>query len=152
VALFHYLLVVMRPIDLKNIRILLSLGRVHTSTPRHLFPPHWKSNQRAPAKPKTIGEKIKRHRLELHWLQIEVAKKIGISSTSVSNWERGITSPSRRMTKKIQKFLDYTPKLTPKIQRNNFCCRICGISNVSTEPCLFEKTCNSTVNPWASLT
>jgi hypothetical protein len=47
------------------------------------------------------------------------------------------------MTKKIQEFLDYTPKPTRKIQRNIFCCRICGISNVSTEPCLFEKTCNS---------
>jgi transcriptional regulator with XRE-family HTH domain len=143
VALFHYLLVVMRPIDLKNIRILLFLGRVHTSTPRHQFPPHWKSNQRAPANPKTIGEQIKRHRLELHWLQTDVAKKIGISSASVGNWERGITSPSRRMTKKIQEFLDCPPKPTPKIQRNSFCCRICGIPNVSTEPCLFEKACNS---------
>jgi transcriptional regulator with XRE-family HTH domain len=133
----------MQQIQLKNIRLLLSLFPFHISRPRHIFPPHWKSNQRAPAKPKTIGKKIKRHRLELHWLQIDVAKKIGISSTSVSNWERGITSPSRRMTKKIQEFLDCPHKPTPKIQRNSFCCRICGISNVSAEPCLFEKTCNS---------
>lgn len=133
----------MPSITLKNIRILLSLGPVHTSTPRHLFPPHWKLNQQAPANPKTIGEKIKKHRLDHHWLQRDVAKKIGISSTSVSNWERGITSPSRRKTKKIHEFLDSPPKPTPKIQRNSFCCRTCGISNISTEPCLFEKTCNS---------
>jgi transcriptional regulator with XRE-family HTH domain len=133
----------MRSINLKNIRILLSLGPVHTSTPRHLFPPHWKSNQRIPVNPKTIGENIRRYRLELYWLQIDVAKKIGISSKSVSNWERGITSPSRGMTKKIQKFFNFPPKPTPKIQRNIFCCQICGISNVSTEPCLFERTCKS---------
>jgi len=133
----------MPSINLKNLRILLSLGPVHTSTPRRLFPPHWKSNQRPPANPKTIGEKIKKYRLDHHWLQRDIAKKIGISATSVSNWERGITSPSRRRTKRIQEFLDCPPKPTPKIQRNSFCCRICGISNVSTEPCLFEKTCNS---------
>ena len=133
----------MQTLHIENLLRLLSLSSVHTSTPRHLFPPHWKSNQRAPAKPQTIGEQIKRHRLGLHRLQTDVAKKIGISSTSVSNWERGITSPSRRMTKKIDEFLDYAPKLTLKIQRNSFCCQICGISNVSTEPCLFEKTCNS---------
>jgi transcriptional regulator with XRE-family HTH domain len=93
--------------------------------------------------PQTLGEQIKNHRLELHWLQTDVAAKVGISSTSVSNWERGITSPSRRMTKKIQEFLDCLPKPTPKIQRKSFCCRMCGICNVSIQPCLFEKTCNS---------
>jgi transcriptional regulator with XRE-family HTH domain len=30
--------------------------------------------------------------LELHWLQAHGAAKIGISSASVSDWERGITS------------------------------------------------------------
>jgi hypothetical protein len=59
------------------------------------------------------------------------------------NWERGITSPSRRMTKRIQEFLDFTPKLIPKIQENSFCCQTCGISNTSSECCLFEKICIS---------
>jgi transcriptional regulator with XRE-family HTH domain len=133
----------MPSINLKHLQTMLSLPPVHTSTPRHIFPPHWKSNQQTPTGPKTIGEKIKKHRLDHHWLQRDVAKKIGISSASVSNWERGITSPSRRMTKKIREFFDCPPKPIPKIQRNSFCCRVCGISTVSTEPCLFEKTCNS---------
>jgi len=141
--ILHYLLVVMPSIDLKHLRILLSLGPVYTSTPRHVFPPHWKSNQRTPANPKTIGEEIKKHRLDHHWLQRDVAKNIGASSTSVSNWERGVTSPSRRMKKKIREFLNSPPKPTPKIQRISFCCWICGISNASTEPCLFERICNS---------
>jgi transcriptional regulator with XRE-family HTH domain len=93
--------------------------------------------------PQTLGEQIKKHRLELHWLQTDVAVKIGVSSTSISNWERGTTSSSRRMTKKIQEFLDYSPKFISKVHRNNFHCQTCGISNTSSECCLFEKICNS---------
>jgi transcriptional regulator with XRE-family HTH domain len=129
--------------QLKNIRLLLSICPLHISRPYRQLPRHWKSNQKAPAQPKTLGEQIKKHRLELSWLQRDVAAKIGISSTSVSNWERGVTSPSRRMTKKIQEFLDYTPKLIPKVQRIDFRCQTCGISNTSPENCLFEKICNS---------
>jgi DNA-binding XRE family transcriptional regulator len=139
----HLISPVMEKIQLKNICLLLSLCPFQISRPRHLFPPHWKSNQRVPVQPMTLGEHIKKHRLELHWLQTDVAVKIGISSTSVSNWERGITSPSRKMTKKIQEFLDYTPKLILKVHRNDFHCNTCGISNTSSECCLFEKMCNS---------
>jgi DNA-binding XRE family transcriptional regulator len=132
----------MQSLDIKNILLLLSLCPFQISRPRHLFPPHWKSNQRVPAQPTTLGERIKKHRLQLHWLQTDVAVKIGISSTSVSNWERGITTPSRRMTKRIQKFLDYAPKPISKVHRNDFHCQTCGISNTSPECCLFEKVCN----------
>jgi transcriptional regulator with XRE-family HTH domain len=70
-------------------------------------------NQRIPSQPQTLGEQIKKHRLELHWLQTDVAAKIGISSASVSNWERGTTIPSRRLTKRIAEFLSYmSPKRT----------------------------------------
>src|ERR1017187_7188813 len=133
----------MQSFHIKKILLLLSLCPVHTSRPYWPYPRHWKSNQRILAQPQTLGEQIKIHRLELHWLQTDVAKKIGISSASVSNWERGITSPSRRMTKKIQEFLDYTPKLIPKVQINDFHCQTCGISNTSPVCCLFEKICNS---------
>src|ERR1035441_3517229 len=108
----------MQPLHIKNILILLSLCPVQISRPRQPYPRHWKLNQRIPLQPQTPGEQIKTHRLELHWLQTDVAAKIGISSASVSNWERGITSPSRRMTKKIREFLDYTPPApVPKIRR-----------------------------------
>jgi transcriptional regulator with XRE-family HTH domain len=128
---------------IKNILLLLSLFPVQTSRLRQPYPRHWKSNQRKPLHPQTLGEQIKKHRLELHWLQTDVAAKIGISSASVSNWERGITSPSRRMTKRIQLFLDYTPKLGRKSHKCNFHCQTCGISEISSERCLFEKICNS---------
>jgi transcriptional regulator with XRE-family HTH domain len=128
--------------QIKKILLLLSFCPAHTTRPYRPYPRHWKSNQRILVQPQTLGDQIKNHRLELHWLQTDVAAKVGISSTSVSNWERGITSPSRRMMKKIQEFLDCPPERARKTQRDSFCCRMCGISNVSTQPCLFEKTCN----------
>jgi transcriptional regulator with XRE-family HTH domain len=98
--------------------------------------------QRIPVQPQTLGEQIKKHRLELHWLQSDVAAKIGISSASVSNWERGITSPSRRMTKKIREFLGYTPPVpVPRKRSPDSYCWKCGISETSPERCLFEKVC-----------
>jgi transcriptional regulator with XRE-family HTH domain len=48
--------------------------------------------------------------LERHGLQADLAKAIGVTALSVSNWERGTPKPSRRMMKRIQEFLDYTPK------------------------------------------
>jgi transcriptional regulator with XRE-family HTH domain len=92
--------------------------------------------------PQTLGEQIKKHRLELHWLQIDIAAKIGISSASVSNWERGITSPSRRMTKKILEFLGYTPPVpVPRKRSLGSYCWKCGVSETSPERCLFERVC-----------
>jgi transcriptional regulator with XRE-family HTH domain len=65
-----------------------------------------------------------------------------ISSASVSNWERGITSPSRRMTKKIREFLGYTPPVLVLKKRGlgSYCWK-CGISETSPERCLFERIC-----------
>ena len=128
---------------IENILRLLSLCPFQISRPRRPFPRHWKSNQRVPTQPATLGDQIKKHRLELHWLQTDVAAKIEISSASISNWERGVTSPSRKMNKKIREFLDITIKLIPKVQKGGFRCQICGISNTSSECCLFEKICNS---------
>ena len=109
--------------------LLLSLSPVHISRARLPYPRHWKSNQQIPLQPKTLGEEIKKHRLELHWLQADVAAKIGISSTSVSNWERGITSPSRRMTKNLRAFLDYIPPAMDSRKQTPYPrCSRCGIS------------------------
>ena len=127
--------------QLKNIRLLLSLCPVHISHPYRPKPRHWKSNQKIPKQPQTFGERIKKHRLELGWFQRDVAAKIGISSTSISDWERGVTFPARRMKKKIQEFLEHEPKPIPKKQLLNLCAT-CGISQISSARCLFEKVCN----------
>lgn len=132
---------------IKNILCLLSLSPVHTSRPHRPLPRHWKSNQKFCFQPQTLGEQLRKHRLELQWLQTDVASKIGISSASVSDWERGITSPSRRMTKKIQEFLGYTPKIRVREKRSpNSYCSTCGISEASPERCLFEASSKCPMN------
>ena len=134
----------MQPIHLKNILLLLSLCPIQISRPRQPYPRHWKLNQRIPLKPQTLGEQIKKHRLELRWLQTDVAAYMRISSASVSNWERGTTVPSRRMTKRTTEFLNYMPPSSAtKCRVLNSPCQLCGISQDSPESCLFEKICNS---------
>jgi transcriptional regulator with XRE-family HTH domain len=123
---------------------LLSLWPVKISRQRRPFPRHWKSNQLLPSHLQTIGEQIKKHRLELHWLQSDVAAKIRVSVVSVSNWERGITLPSRKMTKRILEFLAYAPPvLIPKKRGLTSYCLKCKICAVSAERCLFEEACKS---------
>jgi transcriptional regulator with XRE-family HTH domain len=75
--------------------------------------------------------------------QIDVAANIGVSLVSVSNWERGVNSPSRRMPKRIREFLDRTSKPIPTVPINGLYCKTCGISSISLERCLFEKICKS---------
>jgi transcriptional regulator with XRE-family HTH domain len=63
-----------------------------------------------PASPKTIGEEIRKRRLDLGLRQIDVAKIIGCDEMSVINWEKGHTSPrSTRMTG-VVKFLGFDPR------------------------------------------
>jgi DNA-binding XRE family transcriptional regulator len=132
----------MQSLPIKNILRLLSLLPVQISRVRRPYPRHWKLKQQIPQQPCTLGGHIKQRRLALHWLQSDVAAKIGTSATSVSNWERGITTPSRMMTKKIQAFLSSTP--SPPIMHKRSVglpCPTCGISENSSEQCLFEKVC-----------
>jgi DNA-binding XRE family transcriptional regulator len=126
--------------QIKNICLFLSLFPIRISIPYRSYPRHWKSNQTTPLKPKTLSERLKKHRLELGWFQRDAAAKIGISIASFSDWERGITPPSRRMKEKIQEFLEYSPMPTPK-QQCFYYCQTCGISESSSERCLFESVC-----------
>jgi DNA-binding XRE family transcriptional regulator len=125
--------------QLKHILHFLSFGPFRSSRRYHPCPPHWKSNQQIATQPQTLGEKIKKHRIELRMFQREAAAKIGVSSTSLSKWECGATKPSRRMTKGIQKFLNDTTGAVPK--QRFFSCEICGISEDLKQLCLFEKVC-----------
>jgi DNA-binding XRE family transcriptional regulator len=125
--------------QLKHILLFLSLGPLRISHRYHPYPPHWESNQRIATHPQTLGEKIKKRRIELHMFQQEAASRIGVSIASLSKWECGVTKPSSRMTKSIQEFLtDITPQVS---KRPPFCCRICGISGDSKQRCLFEENC-----------
>ena len=86
----------MQSFHLENIALLLSLQAVHIKVRRIPYPPHWKAGQRLSKPPQSLGDQIRKHRLELHWLQADLAKVIGVYVVSVSDWERGTSTPSRR--------------------------------------------------------
>jgi len=61
--------------------------------------------------PKTIGEHLKKRRLELNWGQQQVAEETGFTWLSVSNWERGVYRPTKQAMIPIIGFLGYDPRL-----------------------------------------
>jgi len=58
---------------------------------------------------KTLGDHLRKKRLELGLLQKDVAKILGVSQDTIYNWENNRTSPSLRSIPKIIEFLGYIP-------------------------------------------
>jgi transcriptional regulator with XRE-family HTH domain len=109
--------------------------------PRVPYPPHWKPGQRLSKSPQSLGDQIRKHRLELHWLQADLAKAVGVYVVSVSNWERGASTPSRRLIKRIQVFLDYESKPVHESTPPGLCAWKCELHETTGQLCLFERIC-----------
>lgn len=58
--------------------------------------------------PVTLGDRLRRRRLELGLYQKDVAVQIGVTTSTIWNWEHGWTIELRYMPKLIQ-FLGYNP-------------------------------------------
>ena len=58
-----------------------------------------------PVNPKTIGEYIRKKRMDNRLMQSEVANIIGVSEESIWNWEHGRTKPSKKNLKIINNFV-----------------------------------------------
>lgn len=61
---------------------------------------------------KAIGEHIRKRRLDLGLLQIELANMIGVTETTVWNWEHG-TEPELIHMPAVLEFLGYVPWEVP---------------------------------------
>jgi DNA-binding XRE family transcriptional regulator len=96
----------MKTLHLENIHRLLELGPVYITVQRLAYPPHWRSGQRFTGSPQSIGFELWRKRMELRLLQAELAKGLGVSAVTISNWERGVSQPSRRIQRRIRGFLE----------------------------------------------
>lgn len=57
------------------------------------------------AEPTTIGEAIRKRRLDLGLRQIDVAEAIGCNEMTIVNWEKGHTRPRKDKTSEIAAFL-----------------------------------------------
>ena len=58
-----------------------------------------------PIKPKTLGQKIRKRRMDLGLLQKDVARFVGVVIDTVTLWEKGRKEPSKRYLKRIEQFL-----------------------------------------------
>ena len=61
-----------------------------------------------PVNPITVGDHIRKSRMDRGLLQREVAEIIGVTESSVWNWEHG-TEPELHYNPRIIKFLGYIP-------------------------------------------
>lgn len=62
-----------------------------------------------PENPKTVGEHIRKVRIDRKLLQKDVAEIIGVSEDCVCNWEKGRAEPQIHFMPYIIAFLDYMP-------------------------------------------
>ncbi len=65
-----------------------------------------------PEHPLTVGEHIRKKRMDLGLLQKEVAEIIGVTESSIWNWEHGV-EPELLYNPKIINFLGYVPFDSP---------------------------------------
>jgi transcriptional regulator with XRE-family HTH domain len=65
-----------------------------------------------PTELRTIGDHIRKRRLDLGLLQREVALLVGVDKTTVFNWEAGIATPNLRAISGVLRFLGYDPTET----------------------------------------
>src|ERR1043166_3215176 len=74
---------------------------------------YWKAVKGYPDAPRTIGEWLKRRRLDLGIEQSEVAIRLGVHVETIKNWERGVFQPPVMMMPKVLGFLGSNPLPTP---------------------------------------
>src|SRR5512147_702869 len=63
----------------------------------------------SPKSLKTLGDHIRKRRLELGLLQCEVAELLGVGTSTIWNWESNARTPTYRYYGGIVRFLDYNP-------------------------------------------
>ena len=57
----------------------------------------------------TLGDHLRKRRLDLKLLQEQIAEQIGIDEATITNWERNATAPAIRYIPAIIQFLGYHP-------------------------------------------
>lgn len=96
----------------------------------------------------TIGDHLRKRRFDLGLLQREVAERLGVDLTTVTNWELKRTTPALRFIPGIIGFLGYAPfpagaSLPDRLRT---CRELCGLSQKRLACCLQVE--ESTLARW----
>lgn len=59
--------------------------------------------------PRTLGERIKKWRLEQGFFQRDLAKRIGVNEMTIVNWEKEETKPTKRNLEALKAILEFEP-------------------------------------------
>ena len=62
-----------------------------------------------PSDPRTVGDHLRKRRLDLGLFQKDVAERVGVDVCSVTNWELNRTEPEIRYMPAILDFLGFVP-------------------------------------------
>ncbi|HUV94849.1 MAG TPA: helix-turn-helix transcriptional regulator [Anaerolineae bacterium] len=62
-----------------------------------------------PKELQTLGDHLRKRRLDLGFLQRDVAQKLGVREATIYNWESNRKSPQLRFLPRIIEFLGYVP-------------------------------------------
>jgi len=63
-----------------------------------------------PESPKTVGDHIRKKRMDLKLFQRDIAKIIGVDECTIHNWEMSHSLPQERLIPKIIEFVGYDPR------------------------------------------
>lgn len=66
-----------------------------------------------PKEPKTLGEHIRKKRMDLKLLQTEAAERLGITAAGLQVWEQDKAEPLARYIPAILAFVGYDPRSKP---------------------------------------
>ena len=66
-----------------------------------------------PKELKTLGDHLRKRRLELGPRQIDVATRLGASEATIVHWETNLTRPALKFIPAIVSFIEYNPFTRP---------------------------------------
>ncbi len=66
-----------------------------------------------PKQPKTLGDQLRKRRMDLGLSQRKLARQLGVNKTSIEHWERNEVEPARWMVPRIREFLGLQPSRPP---------------------------------------
>ena len=69
-------------------------------------------NPKYPKNPRNFGEILRKRRMDLGLTMKEVAEKVGVTETTVYNWEVRNIKPYRRIAEKLKVILDLKEEIS----------------------------------------
>ncbi len=69
-----------------------------------------KSNPKYPKHPKNFGERLRKKRMDKRLTMKDIAKRLGVSETTVYNWEIRGVKPYRKTQEKLKSILGLAEK------------------------------------------